>query len=361
MVSGAAPLHPSEDLLADLVADALPTADARAVEAHVMECARCSGLLADAEHVRAMLVRHDPGPMPADVVARIEAALHVEATTLPADPGYPEPAPPTAPQPLQAPTAWSDTTTIEAFESVMSRRGRRESRPPEPPLRAPTGDWSDTPTTDAPAARSSRFSRPTRGSSRSRRDLRQEVREVKAGRRGTVLLGAAAVVLVVTLGGFAVRGFVTSSRSPSEASAGSEAALSAPSGPPVVSTGTDYTDAKLAAQTHALVNRVTTTDSAPAAQGAQATAGVRSAVSPAATAAATGNQALRSPSALQGCLSALQARNEQPVAVDLSTYEGQDAAVIVLLTDSGGYEVWVVARTCQPGNDGTLKYLQLPS
>lgn len=62
---------------------------------------------------------------------------------------------------------------------------------------------------------------------------------------------------------------------------------------------------------------------------------------------------------LAGCLQAL-GTTAQPLAVDLASYDGRPAAVLVLPLASGGREVWVVARDCRPGADGTMFYSRLP-
>lgn len=69
--------------------------------------------------------------------------------------------------------------------------------------------------------------------------------------------------------------------------------------------------------------------------------------------------ALGSASGLDGCLRALGAPS-RPIVVDLATYEGRPAAVLVLPEDGGGEAVWVVARDCRPGADGTMFYSRLP-
>jgi hypothetical protein len=50
------------------------------------------------------------------------------------------------------------------------------------------------------------------------------------------------------------------------------------------------------------------------------------------------------------------------VAIDLARYNKQEAAIIVLPADGGvGYDVWVVARNCQPGSDGTIDVVTVKS
>jgi len=65
---------------------------------------------------------------------------------------------------------------------------------------------------------------------------------------------------------------------------------------------------------------------------------------------------LSRPEALRGCLDAIGARNEKPIAVDLARFSGREATVIVLPGRDGGYQVWVVGRDCRPGADGTIYY-----
>jgi len=129
---------------------------------------------------------------------------------------------------------------------------------------------------------------------------------------------------------------------------------------PVLATGTDYTPAALEAQARHLVTSAgllqfsAKGDAAaePAPQ-AQPTPSVAAATGP------PGNQALKTPAALRACLQALDATDEQVVAVDLARYQGRDSAVIVLRASGGAYDVWVVARDCRPGAEGTLKYLPM--
>jgi hypothetical protein len=206
--------------------------------------------------------------------------------------------------------------------------------------------------------------------------MRDEVRDVKAGRRGTVLAAAAGVVVLLGLGGYVVvallgdrgAGQATSAASSVEAApkarSGGEAG-----GPPVLTSGTNYTRESLARQATALVGRVNQvptrqqrTAAALAPGGAGTDAGSTSTAAPGpsgASAADAGKDALRDPTTLNGCLAALEAGGRRPVAVDLARFDGRDAAIIVLNGTNGGYEVWAVERGCRPGADGTITYLDL--
>ncbi len=68
---------------------------------------------------------------------------------------------------------------------------------------------------------------------------------------------------------------------------------------------------------------------------------------------------LSTPAGVGGCLEALGAQGEVPLAVDLATYQGEPAAVIVLPSDREGVDVWVVTRTCAPGDDGLQQFTHL--
>jgi hypothetical protein len=387
-VNGAIPPeHPDDDLLADLAADVLPTHQARAVEAHVMVCRRCTQLLTDSAQVRELLLADDPGPVPPDVLARIDQALRIEAAGRDGATEYPPPAPPGPPVPVPTPPAgghdlprrprseppvkppvrvispWEDTTTIEAFEVARKRRAAVSRRP------GADDDATATSAIATPRGRGPRLTRPSRGPSRSRRDLRQDVRDLKVGRRGMVLSGAAAVVVLLGLGVYVVVGLLGNRETGAATSASSvEAAGKAPvadaaGGPPVLTTGTNYSDAALAAQARALVGQVSHASGSAAMARTPAAAAPSPTVSAemqAPAAADAGNLDLRNPAALNGCLAALQTGGRRPVAVDLAKYDGRDAAIIVLDGVNGGYEVWAVARDCRPGADGTINYILTP-
>ena len=164
---------------------------------------------------------------------------------------------------------------------------------------------------------------------------------------GRWLLGAAAAtLLVVGAGGVLVQNLPSGAGDSAASGAGSVAperagAVPAPSVAArdvVVASGTAYTQADIGAQVSALLSRRSAGDAFDASR-------------------AVG--LLTTGSGLTGCLRALGA-GAAPLAVDLATYAGVPAAVFVLPAGGGGREVWVVARTCKPGADGTLYYARLP-
>jgi hypothetical protein len=348
--------HPDDDLLADLAADVLPLDQARAVEAHVLACDRCAGLLSDAERVRSLLLADDAGPVPPEVWNRIEAALRTAAPASPAEsPQAPlRPAPEgrvdatgrtgwEGPDPLDQPEDWS--TSLQPAVPGTPRAG---VHPPQ----------------DARIPGAGNLRRLTT----SRRDARLDRRRPPT----PALIGAAAVIVLLLAAG-AVRalqsgGGTTAASGDagvrSAAGASSSAAAAGSAATAVITrSNVDYTSATLAQRARSLVAAATripaqgggTAGSVPtgaatakAVPGTARTSMGLASVSPDPSATDVTN-----PRRLAACLTALGAPADPVVAVDLARYQGREAAVLVLRTE-GGYEVWVVERTCRPGQEGAL-------
>jgi hypothetical protein len=309
--------HPDADALADFAAEVLPAWRAEELEAHVRTCPHCTGLLAEAERVRGLLRAVDPGPMPADVAARLDAAVTAE---------------------------WARRTPGSDEADAW------------PPRRVPA----------RPSGSGRPLSRPVRSTQRTRRQVREEERDdARPGRSRRWLALAAGVIVVAGLGGLAARelgtGPSTSSGGASAESAGGTAATPA-STTPILATGTDYGPDTLDAQVKALLatsRKASLAQAAPRAADQSADASGGKSPTPLASpsgALRAGEQSLRDPAALQGCLKAIDAAGVRPLAVDLATYQGRAAAILVLPGREGGYEVWAVARDCRPGADGTLHF-----
>ncbi len=73
------PGGPDVEVLADLTARLLPSADDRAARTHTDSCAECSMVLETLDRTGNQLRWLPPIPMPADVISRIDAALAAEA------------------------------------------------------------------------------------------------------------------------------------------------------------------------------------------------------------------------------------------------------------------------------------------
>ncbi len=71
--------HLTPEAVAEYDVGLLPAAEAAAAAAHLDACPACARVLADVRAVPARLSAAAPGPMPASVVARLEAALAMEA------------------------------------------------------------------------------------------------------------------------------------------------------------------------------------------------------------------------------------------------------------------------------------------
>ena len=379
--------HPDADLLADLAADVLPEELAVRVESHVVGCDRCAGLLAEAEGIRGLLRRETPPAMPEDVADRIGAAIAAlrlgpaagDREGLEEDP--------------EADARWAAAAARGAVGAARGRRSLGEGSLAGDGEVPAGGRTARRTVARGRTASVTRLRRAASGPARLRRQAIEEQRSAeRAGRIGRVLLAAAAVVVFAVAGGVAVRlineagagdtlasnsadsgaggsaedgATGTSAQAPSAAAAGKgERSAAAAGEAPVLATGTDYTAAGLEAQARRLVSSATVLSYA-ARDGEAKTATGLPAPSPAQQPAPTtvtappGNQALRTPAALRACLQALDVADEQVVAVDLARYQGRDSAVIVLRASGGAYDVWVVARDCRPGAEGTLKYLPM--
>ncbi|WP_062209741.1 anti-sigma factor [Streptomyces sp. NBRC 109706] len=77
--------HPEPAEIAALDEDLLPAPEAAELRAHLTDCDRCTGVLADLVELREAL-RDDtnPGPIPEDIALRIDAALANESAPAPA-------------------------------------------------------------------------------------------------------------------------------------------------------------------------------------------------------------------------------------------------------------------------------------
>jgi hypothetical protein len=415
--------HPPQDMLADLAAGVLSPDQARTVEAHVRACPVCEQLLVNAERVRGLFHTPPPGPMPADVWAQVERTLTAEAagygvtggavhgpsagqggpgTTgwfdIPGQNGHqafpsapiPLAAAPMTPPALQPPMAQPPVTppspypqpyvipppgaparpggqvqpvpegsaTPDTGSMFLPKPGENRPGVPVPPPEmsfdeAPTAAWRIFLNEPEPEPPSDPVERKKAGRSvrsmRSRRDVRSDTESIPLWRRPRARAGAAAAgVLLLSLGGVGLVKLLNAGDT--EARSAADAMPGANGRSIVRNSGTQYTAGTLAAQVTALMKA-----SASASPSTASATGP----SPAASASA-GAGTVADPKQLQACLAALGEQTRKPVAVDLASYQGREAAVIVLPGLTSGFDVWVVARDCRPGAEGHLAYKAIP-
>jgi hypothetical protein len=283
-----------------------PDPDSEALQAHLDGCAACRTALGDQVAVSALLHRvPDPGPMPSDYATRLDAAI-----------------------------AAAQTARAEEAGQTAGSRGS-----------APAGEPGGARPADVvpldPGGRSSRWA-------------------ALAESRLTKSLVAAAAVVLIGAGGYAALHRSTSDQQ-SSASAGSAASVPAPvaggvptrgavkslAAVPVVSSGTAYSKANIATE---VTGRLATATAAAAQGDAQ----------PNKPAAEAAGSTLGTVAGIKACLQAIDAPTAVPELIDLATFEGKPAAILVLPDTNGTKEVWVVSRTCSGTNDGTLFFEPLP-
>jgi hypothetical protein len=364
--------HPDDDLLADLAAEVLPDDLAERVQHHVMSCARCEGLLAEAEGIRSLLRQGQPEPMPTHVLARLERALIAarqedESTDGSTDVTGRRSSGPATDMSETAETRPLTRLPIEGPARVEP--GRRIARTgPATGRIAATGPLTGSITAGPKTGRLSRMSAPAQS---ARRQAMEEQRADRPSRLAPMLRVAAAVIVVLGIGGVALqlRGNGDASDEAGTAVAGRVTA--APILAPVQSSSTEYTKKALSRQVKTLIADSQQRQAQEGVQSRAAAGGdaatkdsddsAASRESPSTLAAQGQQQLLRSPEALRACLTAIGEPEAQPLAVDLARYAGREAAIIVLAADGGGYDVWVVARDCRAGNDGTIDFVQVDS
>ena len=247
--------------------------------------------------------------------------------------------------------------------------------PPAPPPEmsfdeAPTAAWKaflDEPEPaqpDLPPA-PLRVGRAVRSTLRTRRDLRED-RDAGRRPRSVVLASVAAAVVAVVgvgIGAFVVLRGHDGPVGPSDINV-------TPQRSALVASGREYTASTLTAQVRALVGQVTRPSGSGAAAApsrsaspsgnASSAPAPASASAPAVVAPKPGSGTVADPVQLRACLNGLMVR-DQPLVVDLARYQGVDAAVVVVLNRTGGYDVWIVNRQCTLGAERPLGYKTVPA
>ena len=336
--------HPDQEALAELAgaadaADSAEAADSAATaefRAHVADCAQCTADLAALRELRATLRALPPIPMPADVVARLEAALAAAAAETPA----------------------AEAASASALTSAPAAGGTADVVP---------------------------FARPAR-------NRPPRTREFPLG-------AAAAVVLVLAIGAVAIglsnKGESKRSTASTPAAAASSSAAASTASTTVIESGTNYTAADIRSQVIGVVNGAAPDaanlygalrapaegGSSAAAAPAPAAAATTSAAAPAASFASAApadgsapafglpartapSGPLSDPAALARCIQTLVQKAEQPVLVDYATFNGVPSTIIVLPDPAiaGKLDVYVEADTADCATNFTfLTFLPPPA
>jgi hypothetical protein len=314
--------HADAETLARYRQEDLSRRRASRIRAHLAGCARCRALDEDLAGVTALLADAQPPPIPEHLAARIQTAIAAEAARRVA-------------LPAQA---------ASAAPGAAAAGEARQARAASPEAGVPDG-------------RAGRHGRHGRDRTRQRRPGFASPVALRA-------MAAAAAVVVLAGGGYEIAQHVGGSSSASERTAGSApqsqhgnisapAAVPAPlhrlyylhagqADVPVVESGTNYTPATLNGQV-----KSTLAQFGPLAR--PGSGGSRSPV------AAGGSPE----SVLGGCVTRIAA-GQQVLLVDVASYRGTPATVIVTRTPAGGPEqVWVVGTGCSSTSSHLLAHVTL--
>jgi hypothetical protein len=334
--------------MADFRAGLLPAGEAAEISAHLSACPRCTELDAQLASVTSLLAATPMPPMPATLVARLDAALAAEAAARAgsARPATAPPATPSATAPATAPSAALPPPVPPATGTgaLAPDLAAAPSGPPSPGT-APPG-ISAPPGHRRPAGTRRDRRGPGRGGTRppSRLALR--------------LATAAAAIVLVAGGGYAISqlvsgGTATTTAGPSAAAphnvasqrAGSRSAASglAPAARPaaglrVVHSGTRYRTGLLPAQVRSVLRRYAAPVPAPSAYVPPPVAFPQ----------------------LAACVSRV-AGAAAPRLVDIASYRGRPVAVIVVpVPGSSTVRVWLVGTACPAAGGDVITHFSMP-
>jgi hypothetical protein len=349
--------HVSDEAMADFRAGLLPAREAAMISAHLSACSRCAELDAQLASVTSLLAATPTPPMPAALVARLDAALAAEAAARAAGTdgaragsappaGRPQAIPPaTVPAPVR-PAAVPQPTSTGALTPDHA-----DTQPPAAGFASP---GTPSPGTPSPGHR-----RPTGARRDSRGPGRGGIRS--PSRLALRLAMAATAIVLVAGGGYAIAQLVSGGTPATTAgpalgapgnvashSAASHSAASglAPAGPaarlPVVHSGTRYRSGLLPAQVQSVLRRFAAPTPAPSAH----------APGPVAAPAAFPQ--------LATCVSRV-AGATAPRLVDIASYRGRPVAVIVVpVPGSSTVRVWLVGMACPARGGDVIAHFSMP-
>ena len=339
--------HADAQQLAAFREGLLPARKAAKIAAHLSSCPRCAEVDAQLAAVTVILARTPAPPMPASLAARLDAALAAEIARSPVAASPPDAA--------ASPAGAAPSADAASRPGAASPAGAASPPGADSPVGAasPAG-------APAPGGRSGHGAGPASG-----RDAagRRAMPSRSPWRLTPRLAAAAAAVVLVAGGGYAIaRVALAGNSSEQTSSAGSSASRSAPNGSaatrapeaapgaairgglPLVASGTNYQPGQLPAQVGAVLKRY------PASQGSPGRPTVASPVSP--------ESAFPQ---LSACVSHL-AGGQRPRLVDIARYGTRPAAVIVVpVPGTATLRVWVVGPGCTGQGGDVIARFSMPA
>ncbi|MGW2472256.1 hypothetical protein [Streptomyces sp. NPDC001665] len=309
--------HPEVSEISDLTEDLLPEVRAAEIRSHVGACELCSDVLASLEEIRGLLGDLSaPEPMPADIAARIDAALAAEARTHGTEP--------------------------DAATDVS-----RETEPAQ--IAGPLPSRAHAP--DRPAGHARANTGPGRRPGRRRR-------------RTTLLASALGAAALVGMSVFLLQNLPGAERSDTSAAGVSQdRGVTAPK-----SRSQEFSAATLEDRVHTLLSPGTGSKSpqSPKGEGEDPSVGSQSSpqTRPSLQADPSNSMSpespLRAPAVtVPACVEEGIGRNSPALAIERGTYEGTDAFLVVLPhpTDPDNVQAYVVDAACvgaEPPSKGKL-------